>query len=209
MQIIDKKNILNKIKTMDKVVIELGCGNNPTIKNAITIDIVNLDKVDIVADINKGLSFLPDNSVDEIYSFHFLEHLSDLDFFMKEIFRVLKNGGRKIGSVPHFSNPYYYSDYTHHLFFGLYSFSYFSKQKYFKRGVPTFYTDIDFKINSIRLVFYSPFFMRNVVKKVCNFIFNINKHWQELYESSFCYTFPCHEILFEIEKNTNLNKSIN
>jgi SAM-dependent methyltransferase len=203
MQILDKKNVLNKISSMDKVVLELGCGNSPTVKNAITIDIVDLDKVDIVADLNKGLSFLPDNSVDEIYSYHFLEHLSDLDFFMKEIYRVLKNGGKKIGSVPHFSNPYYYSDYTHRSFFGLYTFCYFSKQKYYRRGVPTFYSDIDFKINNIRLLFYSPFFMRNVVKKACNCFFNSSKYWQEFYESSFCYTFPCHEIRFEIEKNIN------
>lgn len=200
MQVLDKKNVLNTLHTMDKVVIELGCGNSPVIKNAITIDMVDLDKVDIVADLSKGLSFLPDNSVDEIYSFHFLEHLPDLDFFMREIHRVLKFGGKKIGSVPHFSNPYYYSDYTHRSFFGLYSFCYFSKQRFYKRGVPTFYTDIDFKINKIRLLFYSPFFFRNVVKKACNYLFNASKYWQELFESSLCYTFPCHEIRFEIEK---------
>jgi len=200
MQIIDKKNILAQITSMNKVVIELGCGTNPLISNSIRIDRVDSDFVDIVADLTEGLPFLPDNSIDEIYSYHFLEHLPDVGFFMKEIYRVLKKGGKKIGSVPHFTNPYYYSDYTHHSFFGLYSFCYFSKEKYFKRGVPTFYSDIDFQITSIQLVFYSPFFMRNVVKKVCSFIFNLNKFSQEFYESSFCYMFPCHEIQFEIQK---------
>jgi len=200
MHINDKKNILPHIAKRNKVVIELGCGNNPQIKNAITIDVIDLEHVDIVADLNKGLVFLPDNSVDEIYSFHFLEHVNDLSFFMNEIYRVLKKGGKKMGSVPHFSNPYFYSDYTHRSFFGLYSFSYFSKEKYFKRGVPNFYQDINFKINKITIVFYSPFFVRNVFKKIYNVIFNLNTYCQEYYESSWCYSFPAHEIRFELEK---------
>jgi len=200
MLIKDKKNVLSQIAGMPNVVIELGCGNNPQIKNAITIDVVDLEYVNIVADLNKGLNFLPDNSVDAIYSFHFLEHVNDLSFFMKEIYRVLKKGGKNIGSVPHFSNPYYYSDYTHRSFFGLYTFSYFSKEKYFKRGVPTFYQDIDFRINKINIIFYSPFFTRKILKKIYQVLFNLCTYCQEYYESSWCYSFPAHEIRFELEK---------
>lgn len=148
MEIIDKNDVLKKINEIPKVVIELGCGRQKQIKNAITIDIIDLPHIDIIADLNKGLWFLPDNSVDEIYSFHFLEHVENFELFMKEIYRVLKKGGKKIGTVPHFSNPYFYSDYTHHNFFGLYTFSYFSKTKYFKREVPSFYNSTDFKINN-------------------------------------------------------------
>jgi SAM-dependent methyltransferase len=200
MEVIDKKGIIAKISTMDKVVIELGCGNNPRIKNAITIDMIDMEGVDIVANLDAGLQFLPDNSVDEIYSFHFLEHLPDFGLFMHEIHRVLKPGGKKIGSVPHFSNPYYYSDYTHKAMFGLYSFSYFSKQKYFTRGVPSFYQNLSFKINEVRLVFWSPFKVLNAFRKVSGLIFNMSRGMQEWYEASWTGRIPVHEIRFEIEK---------
>jgi len=57
---------------------------------------------DIIWDVRDGLPF-PDNSVDEIYTCHFLEHLAvdeDIEFF-KEVFRVLKLGGLFRGYTPH------------------------------------------------------------------------------------------------------------
>lgn len=200
MTVTDKLNIIPEIKNLEKVIIELGCGQQKQIQNAITIDMIDLPHIDIIANVNEGLSFLPDESVDEIYSFHFMEHIDDLEYFMKEIYRVLKKGGKKIGKVPHFSNPYFYSDYTHHHFFGLYTFSYFSKESFYKRGVPNFYNHENFKINKMKLIFRSPFIVRHYIKRVWQLIFNSSKYMQELYEESFCYTFPAYEIEFEIEK---------
>lgn len=200
MNVLDKNNILGSLQDREKVIIELGCGPAKRYENSIAIDIVDLPNVDIVADLNKGLSFLPDGSVDEIYSSHFLEHLTDLGFFMKEIHRVLKIGGKKKGSVPHFSNPYFYSDYTHRSHFGLYTLSYFSKGDYFSRKVPTFYNDVDFKINHIKLTFYSPFKMRRRLKKPFQYIVNSSRFFQEFYEENLCHIVPASEIRFEIEK---------
>jgi predicted SAM-dependent methyltransferase len=169
---LDKNNVLEQIRSQSKVILELGVGRSRSIKNAFTIDKLDFPEVDIVADLNEGLPFLEDNSIDEIYSFHFLEHVNNLEFLMEEIFRVLKKGGKKVGSVPHFANPYFYSDYTHKAYFGLYSFSYFSKQKYFKRAVPDFYNGANYKINSIRLDFMSPFRVRNRLKKILSAFFN-------------------------------------
>lgn len=200
MDIIDKNDILKKIGDIPKVVIELGCGRQKQINNAITIDMVDLPHIDIIADLNKGLKFLPDNSVDEIYSFHFLEHVDNFEFMMEEIYRVLKVGGKKTGTVPHFSNPYFYSDYTHHHFFGLYTFCYFSKKAYFKRQVPDFYNSVNFKINKIKIGFKSPFFLRHLLRQIWSKIFNLSKFTQELYEGKLCYMFPAYEIWFELEK---------
>ncbi len=197
---VDRYSILKKISKMEKIIIELGPGNKRLFPNSITIDKIDLENVDIVTDINKGLSFLKDESVDEIHSYHFLEHVENLEFILKEIQRVLKKGGKKIGTVPHFSNPYFYSDYTHKVFFGLYSFSYFSKDKYFKRPLPSFYNNIDFKINSIKLKFKSPFIIRHCIKKFQQFIFNSSKYILEFYEENLSSLFPAYEIYFELEK---------
>ena len=200
MQLIDKTDTIKRIPNMEKVILELGCGTKKQIKNAIGIDVLDFDGVDIVCDLNEGLTFLEDESIDEIYSFHFLEHVNNMEFLMKEIYRVLKKGGKKMGIVPHFSNPYFYSDYTHRNFFGLYTFSYFSKNRYFRREVPVFYNDINLKINKLDLAFQSPFRIRNLVKKIFGKIFNANTYLQELYEENFCYLIPAYEIRFELEK---------
>ena len=58
---------LKKIISDDSpLIIELGCGQK-SMHGRITVDKVDLPHVDIVADIENGLSFLPDNCVDEIH----------------------------------------------------------------------------------------------------------------------------------------------
>lgn len=196
----DKRNIIPTFKNMDRVVLELGCGPAPTIKNAITVDMLDIDGVDIVCDLDEGFPFLEDESIDEIHSFHFLEHVKDLNFMMAEIYRVLKKGGINSGTVPYFGNPYFYSDPTHKSTFGLYTFAYFSKIPHFKRSVPTFYNNINFQINNITLRFKSPFFIRRNIKKIIQKIFNANRYMKEFYEEQLCYMIPAYEIFFELEK---------
>lgn len=52
------------------VVLELGCGKKKR-QGAIGIDRIDLPEVDIVADVEEGLDFLPDGYVDEIYATFF------------------------------------------------------------------------------------------------------------------------------------------
>lgn len=180
--------------------IELGCGNNKISAETIGIDMVDLPAVDIVANVGEGMPFLPDASVDSFYANHFLEHVDDTGLMMSEIYRTLKVGGIFSGAVPHWSNPYYYSDYTHRRFFGLYSFSYFTKKQTLRRRVPGFYNEMDFEAVRLKLVFYSPFKIINAFRKIYTLIFNLHPFMQEMYESSFSNIFPVHEIQFELRK---------
>ena len=190
---------LDKVINDDKpLVIELG-GGKKSRQDRITIDKLDLPNVDIVADVENGMSFLPDDSVDEIHCRSMLEHVYNFEDLIREIVRVLKKSGKVHIFVPHFSNPYYYSDYTHKRFFGLYTFYYFvDEEKQLKRKVPNFYTDIRIKIISQRLIFRSPFWLSRQIKKAFGFIINSSKFFMELYELHLCYIFPCHgiEIVF-------------
>jgi SAM-dependent methyltransferase len=183
-----------------KCVLELGPGDYKQFDYCIGLDMMKKDSVDYVCDLSLGFLFIQDNSIDEIHSSHFLEHIENLPMFLKEISRILKPGGRMINVVPHFSNPYYYSDYTHKSFWGLYSISYFAKNSFFKRKVPSYYNDINFEIIDIKLIFRSDFRLRNLFKRSLTFIFNSSTYMKELYEESFSYIFPCYEIHFVIQK---------
>ena len=179
------------LKSDDPFVVELGCGQKKK-PGRITIDKINQPHVDIVADIEEGLPFLPDRSVDEIHCRSVLEHVRNFENLLREMVRVLKKNGKAFVFVPHFSNPYYYSDYTHQRPFGLYSFYYFVETKHqLRRKVPNFYTDIRIDILSLRLVFRSPFWLSRHIKKAIGFVINLHRCLMEFYEQHLCYIFPC------------------
>jgi SAM-dependent methyltransferase len=180
------------------LIIELGSGQKSK-KDRITVDKLDLPNVDIVADIEGGLPFLPDCSVDEIHCRSVFEHIQNFEDLMREIVRVLKKSGKAHVFVPHFSNPYYYSDYTHKRFFGLYTFYYFVDTEHqMKRKVPNFYTDIRINIISQKLVFRSPFWFSCQFKKAFGFLINCHRSIMEFYEQHLCHIVPCHgiEIVF-------------
>ncbi len=178
----------------DPVIVELGCGQKKK-PGRIGVDKLDLPNVDIVADIENGLAFLPDDSVDEIHCRSVFEHIENFESLMREIVRVLKDNGKAHLSVPHFSNPYYYSDYTHRRFFGLYTFYYFVDAEHqLRRKVPNFYTNVRINIVSQRLVFKSPFWFSRKIKKLLGFVFNCHRSLQEFYEQHLCYIFPCYGI---------------
>jgi SAM-dependent methyltransferase len=186
------------ISGSEPVIVELGCGRKKR-PDRITIDKVDMPHVNIVADIEDGLPFLPDRSVDQIHCRSVLEHIKNFENVIKEIVRVLKKDGRAHIFVPHFSNPHYYSDFTHVRFFGLYTFYYFVDAKYqLNRKVPHFYTDVRIRILSQRLKFRSSFKIISPVKKLLGWLINLHPLLQEYYEENLCYLFPCHgiEIVF-------------
>ena len=182
------------IKDNHQFIVELGCGRKKK-PGRITIDKVKLPDVDIVADLEDGLAFLPDNSVDEIHCRSVLEHIENFEKLMTEIVRVLKLNGTAHIFVPHFSNPYYYSDYTHKRFFGLYSFYYFVSPQYqLRRKVPDYYTKTKIRILSQRLIFRSAFKLLNPFKKLFGWFINLHTLLQQYYEENLCYIIPCHGI---------------
>jgi SAM-dependent methyltransferase len=199
-----KVNLEQTLDSGRPLIIELGAGRKHTL-GRINIDRVDLPGVDIVADLEDGLPFLPNGSVDEIHCRSVLEHIENFGGLMAEIVRVLKDGGTAHIFVPHFSNPYYYSDYTHRRFFGLYTFYYFvPSAKQLSRKVPDFYTDTRIEILSQRLVFRSSFRLLKPLKKLIGWLTNLHTCVQQYYEENLCYLFPCHgiEIAFRPDRQT-------
>jgi SAM-dependent methyltransferase len=88
-----------RFKKKDKVFAHLGPGQRNYVKGWVNVDANFLSaKCDIWADLRDPLPF-PDNSVDAFYSHHVIEHLPDMYFHFKELFRCLKpNGVFRIGA---------------------------------------------------------------------------------------------------------------
>lgn len=86
--------------------VNLGCGEFP-LDGFINVDILPLKEVDLISDFNYPLPFKT-NSIDLIYAGHVIEHLQ-IDKaleFLKEIYRVLKPGGKVFIVVPDFEKVY-------------------------------------------------------------------------------------------------------
>jgi predicted SAM-dependent methyltransferase len=202
MQIIDKRGILSQIENISPVILDLGCGKHKMWKQAIGVDRMDYDEVDIVGDVYDVLRAIPNEVVDTVYSSHFFEHVTDLGQYMEELGRIVKKGGQLHIVVPHFSNPYFYSDYTHKISFGLYSFSYFAQDHLLKRKVPTYGREIKFTLQDIHLIFKSDraFYFRYGLKWMFGKLINASTYLKEFYEENMCYLFPCYEIKYTIKK---------
>jgi ubiquinone/menaquinone biosynthesis C-methylase UbiE len=176
--------------------INLGPGRKP--HQDIGIDRFPLPGVSLVADLERGLKFLRDNSVDRVVCEHFLEHIENFEPLMEEIFRVCKPSAVIEIAVPHFSNPHYYSDFTHRRFFGLYTFDYFTPRELqpLKRKVPDYYSTVRFQVERREFGFASRVKFRRMLKSWVQRYVNSNRGRQEFYEESLCWLIPCHEIRF-------------
>jgi ubiquinone/menaquinone biosynthesis C-methylase UbiE len=199
---IDKKNVLANIKNLKRITLELGCGDRKRIPDAVCIDIIDYDCVDIVGDVCEVLKMFPKQSIDAVFSYHCFEHIENLNLLMNELARVTKHGALIEVVTPHFSNPYFYSDYTHKNLFGLYTFCYFSFDSLFKRKVPKYNRVIVFELMCVDLIFKSspPFYLRHGFKKIFEKVINISSYTKEFYEEFMCFLLPCYELRYVLRK---------
>ena len=100
------------LATYDRILIEIGSGPKKGQLGWLTLDL--LPGCDLQVNLLKKFPF-PDNSVDIIYSSHFLEHFQtpDIKFILNECYRVLKPGGKISTCVPDAS--IYINAYTNNL----------------------------------------------------------------------------------------------
>lgn len=193
--IVDKRGVLGQIAGAK---LDLGCGARKRGPEYIGIDRVDHEEVDVVGDVFDVLMLIPDAAIPFVFSSHFMEHIDRVDLLIEELGRVIMPGGRLETVVPHFSNPYYYSDVTHRTPFGLYSMSYFAIGDPFKRKVPLYARPPLFDLTGVDLVFKSPrpFYGRYAMHKVIQPIVNLSRATKEFYEENIAPWFPCYELRF-------------
>jgi predicted SAM-dependent methyltransferase len=99
--------------------LDLGCGKNKTKSQNehpfIGVDSIAFDGVDVVHDLRITPWPWEDNSVDEVFSSHFLEHLAGGErvVFFNELHRVMKPGASALIVTPDWAHACAYGDPTH------------------------------------------------------------------------------------------------
>lgn len=199
---LDKQGKLAALIRARRGVLELGCGPSRRHDDAVTVDGLDFAGVDVVGDVFEVLAAIPDASVDAVHSYHFLEHVTPLTRVVGELARVLKPGGLLHAVVPHFSNPYFYSDYTHRQMFGLYSFSYLADDPLFRRRVPRYQVDTGLVLEDVTLGFKAtpPFYVRHGLRRALGLVVNSTRLTQEWYEAGWTGWFPCYELDFKVRR---------
>jgi ubiquinone/menaquinone biosynthesis C-methylase UbiE len=207
MTIVDKRGLLARPAELRDLVIELGCGPLKRNRDAIGVDVIDSDAVDLVGDAMEVLLALPPQSARLVTSSHFLEHVPDAGTFLDAMSRLLQPGGEIEIIVPHFGHPYFHSDPTHanRLGFGLYTMSYYVHDPIFRRKVPGYVRREHLTLRDVDLHFKSslPFYGRHVVKRLIGTLFNSTRYLQELWEENLCYYFPCYEIRYLIGRTAD------
>lgn len=195
--------IINEQLKMDladgkTIAIDLGCGKSK-LEGYYGVDRTNYKGLDIIADLEEPLNELPDDSVVAVFSYHCLEHITNLVQLMHELYRVLIPDGTLEIYVPHFSNPYHFSDPTHVRSFGLYSMDYFSPIRSIGgREVPTYWPEIVFRIDSIWIQPLQRKWIDRLLFPGMTTIINSSRHWQDRYERRLCRLFPADTIYFKM-----------
>lgn len=166
--------------------LNLWCGDD-AMQGYVNMDIVPLQGVDVVHDLEKLPYPFADNTFDEIYCSHVLEHVVDLTKTMRELIRIAKKWCKIKVKVPYFANPNGWSDPTHYRLFTSNTFNYFKKE--------CFYNELDIEINKTRIHFFSNarYFDSELKNIIPDFIINL---FPKIYERFFAFWFPSVEIHF-------------
>jgi len=112
-----------------KIRLDIGCGKNCKADH-IGVDMDETLKVDIVHNLENAPLPIPDLAIDEIYTSHFLEHLSGMSYMhvVNEFWRVLVVGGKVTIIVPYFRTKVAVQDPTHRMQFDVDSFKYLDRE---------------------------------------------------------------------------------
>lgn len=112
------------------VKLDLGCGKTKHDIDYIGVDKNKYDGVNLVTDLRFVNLPFEDNTVDEVYSSHFLEHLTFEEnvWLFNEIYRILKPEHLFEIIVPHGMSYAAFCDLSHKTFFTEDTFGYFTRE---------------------------------------------------------------------------------
>lgn len=80
------------IEYLHGTVLDIGCGSEKVIKDAIGVDFNSRANLKVDLTHPGALNLFNTNAVDVVFSSHFLEHVYDYKSMLNEMFRIVKPG---------------------------------------------------------------------------------------------------------------------
>ncbi len=172
--------------------LNIGCGTDIK-KGYVNCDVVKLPGVDVVFNLEKFPWPFPDNSFKEIICSHILEHLSDFNAVINEIWRISEPGAKIKVYSPYYVGWSYAADPSHKTIFCYRTFDYYAVNPSRKARYRTdFGSTARFRILKRRIGFSQ--------NKILNSVFNpVINSFPLAYERFFFFWFPAAGIDYELE----------
>jgi len=148
-------------------ILDLGC-KNEKMPDAIGVDIDKNSDADIIHDLNVYPYPFKENTIDQVYAKHIIEHLDDPRGFLKEIWRILKPQATVFIETPHFSNYVAYAEPQHKLYY-----SYFMFKELLK--------GIDLQVVKQEITFYKTFRLVGIKFLANKFPLSYERFWTYLF----------------------------
>lgn len=128
--------------------LDLACGDNK--KEGFTgVDVHKTESVDIVHDLETYPWPFEDNSVEEAYCSHYIEHTKDLVKFWEELYRILAPGATATILAPYGKNNRAWQDPTHVRAIVEESFWYLDKNFRKVNKLEHYLADVDFEFTVV------------------------------------------------------------
>lgn len=186
----------NRIEMTKMKKLNFGCGEK-ILSGYVNVDIVNIPGVDIVINLEKTPYPFNDEEFDEIYADNVLEHLEHFIPIMQELHRILKQQGKLIIKVPHFTSHDAWAHPQHTRAFTYESFDFFTRgTKRNKRDGRCFPFSFN-KIKKKKIVFEKGIHPANGHNYIIEIIANMIPTW---YEKTPLRMFPASSIEVVMEK---------
>ncbi len=178
-----------------KRILDIGCGRNKR-SGAIGMDRAQLEGVDLVHDLNDFPYPFEDETFDEVYAVHVIEHVDSILKVMEEIYRISKPRARVTVITPHHTDAISWQDPTHQWHLNSYSFSYFE---------PTYhtnhYTHARFRVLGRQLKMASPWKLLGI-----QFLINLDHRFagmrfvRKFWEQYLCFLMRGKQLTFTLER---------
>ena len=167
-------------------ILNLGCGRDPSLPEALSVDCEESLKPDVVHDLTVFPWPFENNTFEQIYCKDILEHLPETVRTLEEIHRIATPRARVLITTPHYSCANAYTDPTHVKHFGLGSMDYFTGDQ-----ALDFYSKVRFRKVKQELYFYPG--LKNKL------IWRLARRFPKFYEEHLAWIFPAFFIAWELE----------
>ena len=162
--------------------LDLACGNSKR-EGFIGIDISPNTQADLICNLedyiwslfptneNEKFDLLDENyhikndSIDEIFCSHYIEHVSDLQMFANELYRIMKPKGRITFIAPYYSSIRAMQDPTHKNFISEATFLYWNKDWMQINGLSHYDINCNFAILSRKFVYSQEWILKSEAAK--------------------------------------------